>query len=815
MYQKKWVAGIGIFAALLLLVGAGVGLQTYQATRYYVDGSANYIDTDTGEMEFFSTAVPGGVTLSDLSNASIGIAGTATGLNGETISVGVTDDEFIFSADGSSGVGATTFSIDGQYGGGQLIELKGSVPIHLSDDAGNVTAGSLEIDEEEGLSVGGESAQNEMIILSADVAAPQFLVQSYSTTASVGPEIRTRKSHAATVGTLTETPTASNLGAWYGQGIGTGGARALGALISMTQDGSANALWLPANIELSASDGTAFNDNQLVLHNDGTSAFGTDTPGAQVEIQVADEANVAGLLIDQNDATNNPPGLQIDMTAGDGFPLLLTPITGVGVNTAGGLMVDSDDNDLFLGNGSGLERVWTSGNDGASSGLDADLLDGEHASAFQDADATLTALAAGTLTENFTASDNVWVGLGSGAGRIEFDDQTTDEVNILNANVGIGTASPAVKLDVREGTATGANAVVRVGPASGVDLAAVDVPLGGLQFFNTDETNDGPHVAAAIRAYTGVTNGSGGYLAFATAIGNEGGEGVAAPNKVYIDRNGYMGLGKAPTAGVLAANLMVGTGTPGVANGAGDGYFTDALEVDGVSNLAGAVTMGAGATTVGDLEVNGGDIGIAADPDLIGLASGALTARGNFAATGTGTHEFDGLIRTDNGTNGTPTIATTAGEIYAEGDIEADGNAHIQGDLTVVGTITGTIVNGVMRKQSATLNHDDADPVTLFTLQDGDVVVDCYVEVTETFDGGYSATIGRAASTASILQSGVTWGTLGYYPSGHVAYGADLIDGLGVAARYYHTGATNIVADKASAGTQGTATVYLIYQRLK
>jgi hypothetical protein len=52
--------------------------------------------------------------------------------------------------------------------------------------------------------------------------------------------------------------------------------------------------------------------------------------------------------------------------------------------------------------------------------------------------------AGGTLT----LLDDKWVGLGSSAGRIEFDDQATDEVNILNANVGIGTNAPAAKLHV-------------------------------------------------------------------------------------------------------------------------------------------------------------------------------------------------------------------------------------------------------------------------------------------------------------------------------------------------------------------------------
>ncbi|OGE30366.1 hypothetical protein A2631_01160 [Candidatus Daviesbacteria bacterium RIFCSPHIGHO2_01_FULL_44_29] len=47
-----------------------------------------------------------------------------------------------------------------------------------------------------------------------------------------------------------------------------------------------------------------------------------------------------------------------------------------------------------------------------------------------------------------SGADDDWLGLGSGAGRIEFDDQTTDEVNILSANVGIGTQTPGGSLDV-------------------------------------------------------------------------------------------------------------------------------------------------------------------------------------------------------------------------------------------------------------------------------------------------------------------------------------------------------------------------------
>jgi len=51
-----------------------------------------------------------------------------------------------------------------------------------------------------------------------------------------------------------------------------------------------------------------------------------------------------------------------------------------------------------------------------------------------------------------SSADDQWLGLGASAGRIEFDYLTTDEVNILDANVGIGTSSPSSLLEVYDGT---------------------------------------------------------------------------------------------------------------------------------------------------------------------------------------------------------------------------------------------------------------------------------------------------------------------------------------------------------------------------
>ena len=50
--------------------------------------------------------------------------------------------------------------------------------------------------------------------------------------------------------------------------------------------------------------------------------------------------------------------------------------------------------------------------------------------------------------QNITMGASAWVGLGAAAGRVEFDDTTVDEFNILAANVGINTSTPGRRLHV-------------------------------------------------------------------------------------------------------------------------------------------------------------------------------------------------------------------------------------------------------------------------------------------------------------------------------------------------------------------------------
>ncbi len=84
---------------------------------------------------------------------------------------------------------------------------------------------------------------------------------------------------------------------------------------------------------------------------------------------------------------------------------------------------------------------------------------------------TVGSMTGGTLFADATADDD-WLGLGASAGRIAFDDQTTDYVNILDANVGIGIAAPTERLHIANNgdTYLNINATNGSGQISGLKL---------------------------------------------------------------------------------------------------------------------------------------------------------------------------------------------------------------------------------------------------------------------------------------------------------------------------------------------------------
>lgn len=73
----------------------------------------------------------------------------------------------------------------------------------------------------------------------------------------------------------------------------------------------------------------------------------------------------------------------------------------------------------------------------------------------------------GTTLFATNAADDDWLGLGASAARIEFDDLATDEINFLDAFVGIGQNAPTHKLDVNGNIGISASGYLNFGATDG------------------------------------------------------------------------------------------------------------------------------------------------------------------------------------------------------------------------------------------------------------------------------------------------------------------------------------------------------------
>ncbi len=90
-------------------------------------------------------------------------------------------------------------------------------------------------------------------------------------------------------------------------------------------------------------------DHEVVFTDEGRIGIGLTVPTGKLEVNVADNENIPGILIDNNDVTNKTKGLQISMAEGGGAPLLLSPLSQAPNTTdEGSIYYDSDDNKLYV-----------------------------------------------------------------------------------------------------------------------------------------------------------------------------------------------------------------------------------------------------------------------------------------------------------------------------------------------------------------------------------------------------------------------------------------------------------------------------------
>ena len=94
---------------------------------------------------------------------------------------------------------------------------------------------------------------------------------------------------------------------------------------------------------LSGVDDSYFNSDGKKL------GIGTNSAGGKLEVEVDNSENMIGLLVDNNNTTNDTAGLQISMSEGGGAPLLISPLsTAPNTTSEGSIYYDSDTDKLFV-----------------------------------------------------------------------------------------------------------------------------------------------------------------------------------------------------------------------------------------------------------------------------------------------------------------------------------------------------------------------------------------------------------------------------------------------------------------------------------
>lgn len=129
-----------------------------------------------------------------------------------------------------------------------------------------------------------------------------------------------------------------------------------------------------------------------------------------------------------------------------------------------------------------------------------------------------------------------------------------------------------------------------------------------------------------------------------------------------------------------------------------------------------------------------------------------------------------------------------------------------------------TFKRGVAIIQSAVVSHDSGSPLALFTVADGYAITDVYAEVTETWDGNGTVTLGDGTvATGYATDAKLDTGNAGYKLANFDDRGGFLWDAANShAQRKVYTGADTIDATiVAGTSTQGEMTVWVVIQRLK
>lgn len=257
---------------------------------------------------------------------------------------------------------------------------------------------------------------------------------------------------------------------------------------------------------------------------------------------------------------------------------------------------------------------------------------------------------------NMTTSDNAWLGLGSSSGRIEFDDQSTDEINILSANVGIGDTSPDALFDIDSTATTGIIAgITSTTLTTGEiwDITATYAPTDG-------STNEGLDLNITHSPTTLADNFS--------SINLTTTDGTALGNTVYGLNNTITLTGNAAKTGIGLYSTVTSSSTTG----------DTLIALDLAASATGALSATQTRTIYGLRSQPASTAATANSDDTLNLYGSYLAPSSTLATAGT-TNVYGSYITT------TATHAANAGTINQYGLYVVNGTSGTNGTSTKYG----------------------------------------------------------------------------------------------------------------------------------
>jgi hypothetical protein len=335
-----------------------------------------------------------------------------------------------------------------------------------------------------------------------------------------------------------------------------------------------------------------------------------------------------------------------------------------------------------------------------------------------------------------SAADDDWLGLGASAGRIEFDDQATDEVNILSANVGIGTATPATNLHVSGTT----------GITVGEDIGSGTPNTPGLLTLISDGDNAFSTIFQTATQTENVTytlppdDGTSDYVLVTNGSGVLSWESVTG-----------VGAGTGDITSVTASTGLTGGGPSGDVTLAFD--FTDTLTGDSTL-AANEATFGVSGLIFEGATANTIETYIAVtDPTTSDKTITIPDASGTVILSG---HTFTSDVTATLGAGGTTALTIAANSVALGTDTTGNYVADVTGSNGI--TITGTPGEGWTA--NAEIAASAAGNGLTFTTGVFDVGVGTGLAVTANavafdFSNALSGSLALAANEATFGQSGI------------------------------------------------------------